>query len=185
MTPGKVFAMISVHSAVPWPGTILRFTYEGCDLQLVPPKRKAPGEPYDTYPLVVAEGGNGPEATARVQVGRRLLNALAWREQRAIREVGVEVTSWAMRQAVQVLGNATVDDFSTADLSVPSSSEARLALAFYREGLSVQHTGFQSPMPSGIARALPPTPTSETRSSRASTRVCRRSTSGCRRPPTR
>jgi serine protease inhibitor len=42
-----------------------------------------------------------------------------------------------------------------------------------------------SPTPSGIARASPPTPTSETRSSRASTRVCRRSTSGCRRRPTR
>ena len=143
MTTPKVLVMVSVHSAVPWPNEILKVSYEGCDLQLVPPKLKKSGEFYDTYPLVAADGVDKREATEKIQTVHRFLNALAWREQSSIREVGLEVTSWATVQAVQVLGNSTTEEFSTANLSIPSSREARLALAFYRDGLSVQHTGFQ------------------------------------------
>lgn len=143
MTPSVVHAMLNVDAGVPWPSRILDLSYGGGHIKLVPPKRKSPSELYDTYPIAVGQGRDLSEATANVPLVRRFLNALAWREQTHIREVGLEVTSWATHQAIQVLVNPVVDNFDSSSLVEPHSEAARLALAFYREGLSLQHTAFQ------------------------------------------
>lgn len=143
MSVGKVFAIINVHSGIAWPREFQRVAYAGREIQLVPPKPKGPGEFYDTYPIAVGEGTDRDDAAASVPVVRQFLNAIAWREQTYVREVGLEVTSWAHRQAVQVLGNDLGDNIDASSLVAPTSREARLSLAFYREGLSLEHIGYQ------------------------------------------
>lgn len=82
MSRSVVHAMLNVHSGVPWPNEILDLTYDGFQVKLVPPKRKSPGEQYDTYPIAVGQGTSRLEATAHIPVVRRFLNALAWRGKR-------------------------------------------------------------------------------------------------------
>jgi hypothetical protein len=143
MSSSVVNAILNVHSGVPWPKDIVDLEYDGCLVKLVPPKRRSPDHLFDTYPIAVGQGSNRAEATVNIAVVRRFLNALAWREQSYVREVSIEVTSLAIARAVQGLGNAIVDHFDATGLAVPASREARLALAFYREGLSLQHTAYQ------------------------------------------
>ncbi len=75
-----------------------------------------------------ARGEYEPEI---VRLIRRFLNALAWREQAYIREVGVTYGA-PLREGTRIPDNFTTDRFDANALPDPVDAKARIALAFYR-----------------------------------------------------
>lgn len=131
------FVIVSVDSGTAWPKDEAAVPFGGMQVRLVPPQRDESGQ-LRTYPLAAIEVTSGADQDALIEVARRFLNALAWREQVSIREVAI--TSGApLRRGTRVPDNFTTDVFNGAGLPDPTDARARLALAFYREGVSLEH----------------------------------------------
>jgi len=129
--------MVSVSSSIPWPADERFVDFGGRTIRLVPPRRDAAGE-LRAYPLAAIEHTPGDSDDVLVRVIRRFFAALSWRDQGGIREV--DVTSGApLRTGTRIPGNGTTTDFDTADLPDPPNDSARMALAFYAEGMALMH----------------------------------------------
>jgi hypothetical protein len=53
------------------------------------------------------------------------------------------VGSWAQHLSTKVPNYSVATHFDTTNLFVPPTNDARLALAFYRDGLSLEHTAYR------------------------------------------
>lgn len=126
--------MISVDSGVPWPEREQTVSYAGQEILLVPPRRDE-ADHLAAYPLAAIkyERGTGSEVEL-VAIIRRFINALAWREQASIREIDVSYGA-PLRVGTRIPDNFTTTQFGVGSVPDPMSDKARLALAFYREGL--------------------------------------------------
>lgn len=131
------YVMVSVSSGVPWPVDDQLAEFGGRAIRLVPPRRDESGE-LRAYPLAAIECLPGDSEVTLVRVIRRFVNALSWREQAGIREVSVTYGA-PLRTGTRIPDNGTTTAFDTADLPDPSDDRARMALAFYGEGMALMH----------------------------------------------
>jgi hypothetical protein len=127
--------MVSVCSSVPWPADEQLLDFGGRAIRLVPPRRDQAGE-LRAYPLAAIEYVAGDSDEALVRVIRRFLSALSWRDQAGIREVDVTYGA-PLRTGTRVPDNGTTTAFDAADLPDPPDNRARMALAFYGEGMAL------------------------------------------------
>jgi len=131
------YVQVSVNSGARWPAEQLPVPFAGRDVILIPPRRDETGH-LRAFPMAAVEYASGEPEPELVRLIRRFLNALAWREQVYIREVDVTYGT-PLRQGARVPDNFTTDQFELADLPDPPDERARIALAFYREGLDLEH----------------------------------------------
>lgn len=131
------YVQISVNSGARWPDEQQNVLFGGREVILVPPRRDETGQ-VRAFPMAAVEYASGEHEPDIVRLVRRFLNALAWREQVYIREVGVTYGA-PLREGTRIPDNFTTDRFDAADLPDPSDDKARIALAFYREGLDLDH----------------------------------------------
>ncbi|MFL5385898.1 MAG: methylamine utilization protein MauJ [Longimicrobiaceae bacterium] len=87
--------------------------------------------------MAVIECAKGEDEAALVRIVRQFLNALSWREQATIQEMDVTYGP-PLRHSTNIPGNSTRPDFDSDDLPDPSDAGAQLAIALYREGLTLQ-----------------------------------------------
>lgn len=132
------FVMVSVHSGVAWPTNEISVRFAGQDIRLIPPGRNVPPINRSTFPLAVIDRPSDLSEEDAVRIIRRFLNALAWREQTYIREMDVSSGGAALRLSTHIPDNTTSQFFNSDDLADPPSPAARMALAFYREGLAIK-----------------------------------------------
>jgi hypothetical protein len=126
--------MVSVDSGVPWPEREQTVAYAGHEILSVPPRRDEAGN-LEAYPLAAIKYERGTQAEVElVTIIRRFINALAWREQVPIREIDV-IYGAPLRVGTRIPDNFTTPRFDGASVPDPVGDKARLALAFYREGL--------------------------------------------------
>ncbi len=135
-----VFAMVYVHSGVPWPADEITVSYGGQPVRLVPARRDQQGTAC-TFPIAAFEAASRADARQGLSVVRRFLSALAWREQTFLREVDSAVGP-PLHLSTILPDSFSGGRFVCDDLVNPAERDARLALAFYRDGLSVRHTAF-------------------------------------------
>jgi len=129
--------MVSVNSTIPWPADEQFVEFAGRSIRLVPPRRDASGE-LRAYPLAAIEHVPGDTDAFLTQIIRRFLAAVSWRDQAAI--VEVDVSSGApIRTGTRIPGNGTTASFDASGLPDPVDDPARMALAFYAEGLALTH----------------------------------------------
>ena len=131
------YVMVSVHSGVPWPEAERDVEFDGHMILLIPPRRDEQGA-VRTYPMAVIEYQKGANREQLVTVIRRFLNGLAWREQISIRELDVTY-GVPLRTGTRVPDNGTSKWFEAKNVPDPGDAKARLALAFYREALDLEH----------------------------------------------
>jgi hypothetical protein len=129
--------MVSVNSTAPWPADEQLVEFAGRKIRLVPPRRDAGGE-LCAYPLAAIEHDPGDTDAALTQVIRRFLAAVSWRDQASIMEVDVSSGS-PIRTGTRIPGNGTTTTFDANGLPDPVDNPARMALAFYAEGLALTH----------------------------------------------
>ena len=132
------YVMVSVSSGVAWPTDEQDIQFGGRSIRLVPPTRDDSGE-LRAYPLAAIEHTQGDRDEELVRIIRGFLSALAWREQAAIREVDVTYGA-PLRRGTRIPDNFTTGLFDEANLPDPSDPQARMALAFYREGMALRET---------------------------------------------
>lgn len=129
------YVMVNADSNVPWPAEQMTVSFGGCEILLVPPRYE--NARMTAYPLAAIEYKRGEDQRALVNVIRRFFNALVWQHQRYIREVEVHYGA-PLREGTRISGNSTTDRFDASSLVDPNDSEARIALAFYHEGLALK-----------------------------------------------
>ncbi len=131
------YVMVSVSSGVPWPADKQLVHFGGRAILLVPPRRDGAGE-LRAYPLAAIEHTTGDVDEEVVRIIRRFLSALSWRHQAGIREVDVTYGA-PLRAGTRIPDNFTTAVFDADGLPDPTDDRARMALAFYREGLALMN----------------------------------------------
>lgn len=151
--------MMSMDAAPPWhrpgqwvqcgitgmgfPPKPLSITFQGHILYLLPGKPKQDGDSFgDLYPVVALE-----HSGMSFEDGQRLIsafiNSVAW-----VRRAGIRTAQFGGGSRVHGLGGqdaqALVDDrFELNYVPEPADEKARLALALYREGLTLNSVAYQ------------------------------------------
>ncbi|MGL6403580.1 methylamine utilization protein MauJ [Aeromonas hydrophila] len=125
-----------VETRVFWPKRSQTLSFEGIQFLLQPAER---GERGEILPAIALRtDGLGLTDLQCKAVIMRLATAIAWREGQK-----VELVMWGGGSSPFRLGmprNNTISNYFPADnLCAPSSNEARKALAYYREGLSIDN----------------------------------------------
>ncbi|MBD9631401.1 methylamine utilization protein MauJ [Pseudomonas sp. PDM19] len=156
-----------VETRVFWPKRVQILEYEGIPFLLQPVER---GQNATMLPAIALRtdglGMTDEQGQAAIM---RLASAIAWREGQK-----VELVMWGGGSSPFPMGkmrnNAVTDYLSAENLCTPPSTEARQALAFFREGLSIDnpfysflgfYKAFSRSLPDGrqrgpwIATALP------------------------------
>ncbi len=130
------YVMVSVSSGVAWPSDERLVDFGGRSIRLVPPRRDEAGE-LRAYPLAAIEHISGDVDEELVRLIRRFLTALSWRDQAYAREVDVTYGA-SLRRGTRIPDNFTTLSFDSDNLPDPTDAKARMALAFYREGLDLE-----------------------------------------------
>ncbi|MCS3456520.1 hypothetical protein M2366_002626 [Aeromonas sp. BIGb0405] len=125
-----------VETRVFWPKRSQTLSFEGIQFLLQPAER---GEHGEILPAIALHtDGLGLTDHQCKAVIMRLATAIAWREGQK-----VELVMWGGGSSPFRLGmsrNNTISNYFSADnLCAPSSNEARKALAYYREGMSIDN----------------------------------------------
>ncbi|MCF7717173.1 hypothetical protein H9X98_13370 [Aeromonas jandaei] len=128
--------MAGVETRVFWPQRAQTIFFEGIQFLLQPAERSQHG---DALPAIALRtNGLGLTDLQCKAVIMRLATAIAWREGQK-----VELVMWAGGNSsfrLRMSRNNTISNYFQADnLYAPSSNEARKALAYYREGLSIDN----------------------------------------------
>jgi hypothetical protein len=131
------FVMVSVDSGAVWPSDEQVVNFGGQLIRLIPPRRDDTAN-LRAYPMAAIEYSAKGAEEELVGIIRRFLSAMAWRDQVAIREVDVTY-GFPIRRGTRIPDNGVSSWFTAEKLSDPSDGKARLALAFYHEGLDLEH----------------------------------------------
>jgi len=126
-----------------FPAETREFEFRGRTLYLIPGTPAKPGDKFgDLYPVVAFE-----HSGMSFEDGQRLIsafvNSLAW-----VRKAGIRTAQFGGGSRVHGLGGqdarAIVDDrFELDYVPDPADDKARLALGFYREGLTINSVAYQ------------------------------------------
>ncbi len=122
-----------VENDVYWPDTAHTVVFEGVTLFILPPRAEA-------LPAVFVNGNEAQREELTAQIAR-FLSAWSWMEGRGVRVVDWLAGSQPFRfQNAKLNKKTTFYDFEHLPQNI--SREAALALAFFREGLSLDHEGY-------------------------------------------
>ncbi|RFQ06064.1 hypothetical protein D0O09_01960 [Pseudomonas putida] len=123
-----------LETQVFWPNRPQIVRFEGLDFLLQPAVIE--GEHRSLPAIALRANGYGMSVTEGRAAVMRLATAIAWREGQK-----VDIVMWGGGSSPfgvgRMLNNAITEFFSDENLHVPQSEEARKALAYYREGLSL------------------------------------------------
>jgi len=126
-----------------FPPEPVAITFQGETLYLIPGQSKKEGENFgDFYPVVAFEHSGMSFEDGQMLISS-FINSVAW-----VRGSGINTAMFGGGSRVHRLGGpdakALVDNrFQLDYLPEPESEKARLALAFYREGLTLNSTAYQ------------------------------------------
>ncbi len=131
----------SVETRVFWPKKPQAIEYNGREFLLLPARRSEPpgGVPVDQSPAIAlrADAHRITSQDARVEISR-FASVLAWQE-----GAKLDIVGWSggnLPRQMGFLRNRGVSDFLDGEfLQVPQTETARAALAFYREGISLEN----------------------------------------------
>lgn len=123
-----------LETQVFWPSRPQIVRFEGLDFLLQPAVIE--GEHRSLPAIALRANGYGMSVTEGRAAVMRLASAIAWREGQK-----VDIVMWGGGSSPfrvgRMLNNAITEFFSDENLHVPQSEEARKALVYYREGLSL------------------------------------------------
>ena len=132
--PGS-WVVAGVSGPLAWPKKFEEVMFHGRTLYLTP---NFP-EIYASICLALAGG-------EKFEDGQRIiwqfLSALSWHEQQAIQVNGWIGGSYPPTIGKPIFGSTVTDHFDASDIPEPSDEKSRWALAFYREGLSLDHRAY-------------------------------------------
>ena len=132
----------NLKSRVAWPTKVTKVKFRGCSLFLLPatqlPKNK--GTTYQSLAIRLDRQDSHEEAQKLIF---HFLSSLSWVHHQAI-----SIEHWSggnlpRPMSVGSSGLVLTDDFYEPYLPDPQNKRARWALAFYREGLSLNHIAYQ------------------------------------------
>ncbi|WP_460114590.1 methylamine utilization protein MauJ [Pseudomonas sp. H3_G03] len=123
-----------LETQVFWPNRPQIVRFEGLDFLLQP--AVIDGQHRSLPAIAIRANGYGLSVNEGRAAVMRLATAIAWREGKK-----VDIVMWGGGSSPfrvgRMLNNAITEYFSDENLHVPQSDEARKALAYYREGLSL------------------------------------------------
>ena len=134
----RMWMIVTVETAMPWPAQEMRVRFVDHDLLLRPPD----GENAPDVCIEYDHPGSEREAYETVC---RFLSCLSWRERQTARAcLRLGCTGGpTLRGGWDRCQSPLLADYVDPNASVPSDPKARLALALYREALGVRHTPYE------------------------------------------
>jgi methylamine utilization protein MauJ len=142
------WVVANLDTQIPWPTKLVKVTFRNRSLFLLPPT-SAPlptGSPFpshETYPCVAIRLNAGEQFDNGMLVIFHFLSSLAW-----VERLGVRVEYWSGGNLPRPMGGRPRhptyrEEFYRPYLPDPTEQPTRWALAFYREGLSLNHVAYQ------------------------------------------
>jgi hypothetical protein len=138
----------NLDTHIPWPTTVTKVTFRDRALFLLPPTSTGMpgGSPFssnETYPCVAVRLSTGEQFDNGVLLISHYLSSLSWVERR-----GVTVEYWTGGNLPRPMGGRPrhptyTERFYRPYLPDTLEQKARWALAFYREGLSLNNVAYQ------------------------------------------
>jgi len=142
------WVVANLDTQIPWPNNLTKVTFCKRTLFLLPPTSTAmpdggPLPSNETYPCVAVMLSPGEQFDNGILIISHFLSSLAWVEQR-----GARVEYWSGGNLPRPMGGRPRHPTYTQQFYcpyLPDSLEQRTrwALAFYREGLSLNHVAYQ------------------------------------------
>jgi hypothetical protein len=142
------WVVANLDTAIPWPMELVRVAFRKRTLFLLPPTSTLPPNggptpPCDTYPSVVVNLNAGESFDNGMLIMSHFLSSLAWVERH-----GASVEYWSGGNLPSPMGGRPrhptyTQKFYRPYLPDTSEQRARWALAFYREGLTLNHVAYQ------------------------------------------
>lgn len=142
------WVVANLETGIPWPSKVVKFVFRGHALFLLPPTSTPlpPGglsSSAETYPAIAASLGPGMNFDDGMLLISHFLSSLAWVERH-----GARVEHWTGGNLPRPMGGRPrhptyAEEFYKPYLPDTTEQRARWALAFYREGLSLNHVAYQ------------------------------------------
>ncbi len=142
------WAVANLDTQIPWPTKVTKVRFRSRALFLLPPTSTPmpPGSfasSNETYPCVAARLNPGEHLDQGVQIISHFLSSLSWVERR-----GSTVEYWSGGNLPRPMGGRSrhpmySEQFYCPYLPDTQDQKARWALAFYREGLSLNNVAYQ------------------------------------------
>jgi hypothetical protein len=130
------WALVGVESSVAWPKVDTEVEFRGHRLILRPATA-------DRYASIAFQYPSSLTLDDAILVIRHYLSSLSWVEQAGIREVQAAGGSAPFFLGRGQQGSIVTDQFRHDYLPGPTDKRARLALAFYREGMSAESPAYR------------------------------------------
>jgi len=132
-----------VKSGVAWPVRVTNVKFRNRVLYLIPPTVNPGERAYNTFPSIALALNPGERMEAGQVLISQFLSSLAW-----VTSSPIRVVEWTGGNLPRPMGGFNDVPFVTRDfyhpyLPDPSDRDSRLALAFYREGLGLNHAAYQ------------------------------------------
>jgi hypothetical protein len=142
------WVVANLDTAIPWPAKLVKVTFRGRTLFLLPPTTTplpngAPMPSNETYPAIAVSLSPGETFDDGMLIISHYLSSLGWVERR-----GARVEHWSGGNLPRPMGGRPrhptyTQEFYRPYLPDTMEQRARWALAFYREGLSLNHVAYQ------------------------------------------
>jgi hypothetical protein len=142
------WVVANLDSGVPWPTKLVKITFRDRALFLLPPTSTplpegAPMQSNETYPCIAIRLNPGEQYDNGMLIISHYLSSLAWVDRK-----GARVEYWSGGNLPRPMGGRPrhptyTQEFYRPYLPDTTEQRARWALAFYREGLSLNHVAYQ------------------------------------------
>jgi hypothetical protein len=142
------WVVANLETGIPWPTKLVKITFRNRTLFLLPPTSTplpegAPNPSNETYPCVAIKLNAGEQFDNGMLIISHYLSSLAWVERH-----GARVEHWTGGNLPRPMGGRPRHPTYTIEFYRPylpdtTDQRARWALAFYREGLSLNHVAYQ------------------------------------------
>lgn len=131
----------NLESSVAWPTTVTKIVFRNQPLFMIPCTRNNENN-INTYPAIAANLPRRDFSEGQVLISH-YLSSLSWVEKR-----GINVAHWSGGNLPRPMGGDSsmpfvVKQFYCPYVPDPQDQNARWALAFYREGLTLNHPAYQ------------------------------------------
>jgi hypothetical protein len=130
------WVVANIDTSVAWPTTVIHISFRDHTLFLIP------GNP-DFYPAVALRLSDGEKYHQGQTIIMHFLSTLAWVERRGIAPILWGGGSLPAPYGRGPVGSVVTHEFYVDYLPDPTAQTVRWALAFFREGLSLNHAAYQ------------------------------------------
>ena len=142
------WVVANLDTAIPWPTKVVKVSFRDRSLFLLPPasapRQEGAAIPSnETYPSIAINLNAGEQFDNGMLIISHYLSSLAWVERH-----GARVEHWSGGNLARPMGGRPrhptyTQEFYRPYLPDTTEQRARWALAFYREGLSLNHVAYQ------------------------------------------